>query len=431
MFSLIVTSKIYIFSELTRLCIALLHIYIIWREWRFIQTIKEQPPPMKQYMSDDKFNLLKKINQTLLLIELVNESLVLFLRVMFLSELSHVSLWNYSTHISGTTNETVVTNVFIFLSTAKEFLFLLPQSLYILMKFKGYNLIVCLFIMVVQFIMLQIFQLFFFNFILILSSLLSIVSAKTMIICVTAFILSLALARELLVNILFEETFPLLEDQGILAELRPVLNEIDFPEDRIFVLKMEEEDLPNAFTVGNKFMNNQMVIVADTMLVKNKHLNDCCSRKEVTGIILHEVGHVHFNHTLKTAFLETFIALSTSIFFILLHQDIVFQSFGFETIRPIIVGIFIRMELLAGYVTICSLAYMLQVRSFEFAADAFSVKYSKVHFRHALIKLHLVKPRDLQTHDQWFSLWNLTHPSLMERLDRLDNTEHQHHEQNT
>lgn len=40
---------------------------------------------------------------------------------------------------------------------------------------------------------------------------------------------------------------------------------------------------------------------------KNKHLNDCCTVKETIAIILHELGHVFYNHTTKSFFVELLI----------------------------------------------------------------------------------------------------------------------------
>lgn len=67
---------------------------------------------------------------------------------------------------------------------------------------------------------------------------------------------------------------------------------------------------------------------------------------------MHELGHVFYHHMTKTVALELVIAISSSALFVLFYQDIVFQSFGFHDSRPVIAGIFIRMDLLLGKIII-------------------------------------------------------------------------------
>lgn len=87
---------------------------------------------------------------------------------------------------------------------------------------------------------------------------------------------------------------------------------------------------------------------------------------------------------------------------------------------PTIVNILIRLDILAGYATLGTFIYMLQVRYFEYQADFFSSSFNKVAFKSALVKMHLMKPVDLQTHDTLYSVWNLDHPSLLERLSYIE-----------
>ncbi|XP_026681050.1 CAAX prenyl protease 1 homolog [Diaphorina citri] len=336
MFFALFTNDLYIASHLVQWFIGALQIYIGWREYRFIGNVKERPVPVQKYMKVETFNTLKSLNQRKLFAEIANESFGLFIQIVFSDELSHIALWNLSTTLSGGVSERWTTWVFISVITSKDFLLTLPGNFYVRLKLKEQSLFSTIQLLFLEFIAEQVFQLLLLNSLVNMCNLVVNVSKSSLIYTNFVLILFLALAREFIMDPLFDGHITPLQDTRITKELQPYLKIMEFPEGRIYLLKMSnQEDMPNAFTVGNRFFNTQKIIIADNVIGKNKQLNDCCTYKECVAVILHELGHVYYNHTIKSALLEVFITLSTIISFILLHEDFVFTSFGFVQTRPV------------------------------------------------------------------------------------------------
>ncbi|KAI5749453.1 hypothetical protein M8J76_007435 [Diaphorina citri] len=412
------TNPIYGISEVTNYFFGFLELYIKLREYRFIGQDKKRPPEVRRYLTEESYENLKALNRQILLVHLVHGTWLTLVQIIFSDELAHISLWNLSVRLSkNSTNEMYVSCIFIFLVTCKDFFLELPVNIYIYHN-KGFKLHETLQGLSFDFCLKQFAQYALLTSFIYISKLVPNISKMSLIASSIAFILSLAYAREaVIISSLIDGTTKRLEDKVLLKELRPYLKKMSFPEENLYVLQMESADhVPNAFTTGHSFLNNQKIVVSNNFIGKNKHLNDCCTVKETIAIILHELGHVFYNHTTKSFFVELLITSSTCIAFVLLYQDIVFESFGFHT-RPIVIGMLIRMDLLLGYNMVCAFAYMLFKRHCEYQADLFSFAFSKLHLRNALIKIHLIKAT-LPEHDPWYSAWNNGHPSLMERILR-------------
>ncbi|KAL1460777.1 hypothetical protein WDU94_012728 [Cyamophila willieti] len=414
------TNLIYSGSELASYSITLLHIYIVWREYTFIGAVERRMPETIPYMSEEIFEKLKKISRKILLVQLISDSWKAAIQIIFSDELAHISLWTISLRITNnTSSEMYTTCVFIFFTTCKDFFLQLPLNVYYLLD-EQFSALQILAIISVEFFLEQIVQQILLTSLVLMGSAFLDVSSGSLMITSSVLICSLLFAREMLIDIVLEDYIKPFQNKKVLRELRPYLKTMDFPEENIYVLKTNHvKDVPNAFTMGHRFLKNQKVVISDNIIGKNPFLNDCCSYNEVVAILMHELGHVYYYHVTKTAIMEIFIALSTSIMFLALYRDIVFESFGFNNTRPIIVGMFIRMDLLLTYNMVCGLVYMIYCRKNEHEADFFSYTFTKNHLCKALIKLHAIHPSDILEHDLWYSTWNHDHPSLGERLQFL------------
>ena len=109
------------------------------------------------------------------------------------------------------------------------------------------------------------------------------------------------------------------------------------------------------------------------------------------------------------------------IFAALVNRGVFYQAFGFETEKPILIGLIVILQFIfAPYNELVSYLLTTLSRKFEFQADAFAKNLNKAtHLKSSLIKLH----KDNLTFpisDWLYSAWHFSHPPLLERLQALD-----------
>ncbi|KAL1451679.1 hypothetical protein WDU94_006034 [Cyamophila willieti] len=413
------TNWIYSSNEVARYFLMILDLYIVWREYTFIGNINERMPEVKHYMPKKTFDLLKEINRKILLIQLISDSWRAAVQIIFSDEFAHISLWNLSLGFTGHKSETYTTCAFIFLTTCKEFFLDMPLNVYLLYVEEKLSAMQTSTFLLFAFCLQQIFQQFLVQSLLFVGSFFVNMSTGSLMISIVVLILTLTSVMEVLVHAILKANIKQLKNKKILRQLRPYLKEMNFSEENIYLFKTDHFlETPNAFTVGHNFLNNQKVVISDNIIGKNWMLNDCCSYKEVVSILMHELGHVYYHHMTKTVIMDLFIAISTSFIFLVLYQDIVFESFGFNAIPPVILGIFIRLDLLLSYNMVCGLVCMIYNRNTEYAADFFSYTLTGNYLCKALSKLYSIG-MNMAEHDPWYSAWNEDHPSLGERLKFL------------
>jgi STE24 endopeptidase len=96
-----------------------------------------------------------------------------------------------------------------------------------------------------------------------------------------------------------------------------------------------------------------------------------------------------------------------------------YQSFGFHTSQPTIIGFLIFNDILTPLDTVLKLLMNILSRKFEYEADAFAVRLGySADLAKGLIKLQI---QNLSTMDaDWmYSAYHFTHPILPERLRKL------------
>lgn len=262
------TNPIYGISEVTNYFFGFLELYIKWREYRFIGQDKKRPPEVRRYLSEESYENLKALNRQILLVHLVHGTWLTLVQIIFSDELAHISLWNLSVRLSkNSTNEMYVSCIFIFLVTCKDFFLELPVNIYIYYN-KGFKLHETLQGLSFDFCLKQFAQYALLTSFIYISKLVPNISKMSLIASSIAFILSLAYAREaVIISSLIDGTTKRLEDKVLLKELRPYLKKMSFPEENLYVLQMESADhVPNAFTTGHSFLNNQKIVVSNNFI---------------------------------------------------------------------------------------------------------------------------------------------------------------------
>ena len=109
------------------------------------------------------------------------------------------------------------------------------------------------------------------------------------------------------------------------------------------------------------------------------------------------------------------------IFAALVNRGVFYQAFGFDTEKPILIGLIVILQFIfAPYNELVSYLMTTLSRKFEFQADAFAKQLNKsADLKMSLIKLH----KDNLTFpisDWLYSTWHFSHPPLLERLQALD-----------
>jgi STE24 endopeptidase len=184
----------------------------------------------------------------------------------------------------------------------------------------------------------------------------------------------------------------------------------------------EKEEIQNGI-----YNEPAKVIVKETTADLTKESTKGCSNEEIVAVLAHELGHWKLNHNLKNLFISqinTFLYFL--IFAVLVNRQVFYQAFGFDTEKPILIGLIVIMQFIfAPYNELVSFMMTLLSRRFEFQADAFAKGLNKTQWlKTALVKLqkdNLSFPMS----DWLYSTWHFSHPPVLERLAALDDKKQQ------
>lgn len=233
---------------------------------------------------------------------------------------------------------------------------------------------------------------------------------------------------------LFDKFRPL-EDGELKTSIEKLAESLHFPLGKLFVVEGSKRSAhSNAYFTG--LFGAKRIVLFDTLLL-NKGLADDstladdekgkgCENKEVLAVLAHELGHWKLGHVRKNIIIMQvqmfliFIAFSQ-----LFKYSPLYQAVGFpENVQPILIGfLVIVMYVLAPYNTLISFGMTILSRRFEYQADDFAngLGYSK-DLGKALVKLH-IDNLGFPIYDWMYSAWNHSHPTLLQRLERLKATQ--------
>lgn len=156
--------------------------------------------------------------------------------------------------------------------------------------------------------------------------------------------------------------------------------------------------------------------------VQNDDSSKGCKNDEVLAVLAHELGHWKLGHVTKNIiFMQFHLLLMFAAFAYLFKYDPLFRAVGFQIgERPVLVGLLLIITYVLGpYNALISFFMTMVSRAFEYQADAFakSLGHSK-QLTKALIKLN-IDNLGFPVYDWMYSAWNHSHPTLLQRLDRL------------
>lgn len=147
-----------------------------------------------------------------------------------------------------------------------------------------------------------------------------------------------------------------------------------------------------------------------------------CEDSEVLAVLAHELGHWKLGHVTKNIiFMQFHLFLMFAAFAYLFKYDPLYRAVGFRNgERPVLVGLLLIVSYVLGpYNSLISFGMTIVSRTFEYQADAFAKKlgYSK-ELAKALIKLN-IDNLGFPVYDWMYSAWNHSHPTLLQRMERL------------
>lgn len=233
---------------------------------------------------------------------------------------------------------------------------------------------------------------------------------------------------------LFDKYSPL--DEGPLrTSIENLSSKLKFPLAQLYVVEGSKRSAhSNAYFYG--LWGSKRIVLFDTLLINKGKTNEeeikeikpedagkGCEDSEVLAVLAHELGHWKLGHVTKNiVFMQVHLLLMFAAFAYLFKYDPLYQAVGFPVgDRPILVGLlFIVSYVLGPYNAIISFAMTIVSRTFEYQADAFAQQlgYSK-ELSKALIKLN-IDNLGFPVYDWLYSSWNHSHPTLLQRMARLD-----------
>lgn len=231
---------------------------------------------------------------------------------------------------------------------------------------------------------------------------------------------------------LFDKYRPL-EDGPLKKSIEELAASLNFPLTKLLVVEGSKRSAhSNAYFYG--LWKSKRIVLFDTLLLnKGKTEKEIeneddvgkgCTDEEVLAVLGHELGHWKLGHvTMNIIIMQCNLLLVFFLFSQLFTVDRFYIAFGLpEGKRPILVGLVIILTyVLAGYNLVVHYFLTKLSRAFEYQADEFAkdLGYSD-KLKDALVKLN-IDNLGFPYYDKLYSSWHHSHPTLMQRLEALDN----------
>uniref|UniRef100_A0A1L8D956 CAAX prenyl protease n=2 Tax=Nyssomyia neivai TaxID=330878 RepID=A0A1L8D956_9DIPT len=229
---------------------------------------------------------------------------------------------------------------------------------------------------------------------------------------------------------LFDKYKPL--DEGPLRKsIEDLSSSLKFPLKQLYVVEGSKRSAhSNAYFYG--FWGSKRIVLFDTLLhnkgaptdegLKEEEKGKGCVDSEVLAVLGHELGHWKLGHITKNLLImQVHLFLLFGAFAYLFRTPVLYQALGFPVgLQPVLIGLLVVFTyVLAPYNAVINFAMTILSRRFEYQADAFAQKLGFASdLAKALVKLN-VDNLGFPVHDWLYSSWNHSHPTLLQRLDRL------------
>lgn len=223
-----------------------------------------------------------------------------------------------------------------------------------------------------------------------------------------------------------------LENTNLRTELDNLTKKVEFPSHQVVIIKVHDPSIgSNAFFYG--FGCLKRIIIFDGLLLNRgkrdvsdlppEEIGKGLRDEQVVAVVCHELGHWSHGHFCKTVVtFQVYLIVMLILFTITFSHGPIYEAVGFAPgVQPIIVGFFIIFGfVLTPYLTMANFVMLSLGRCYEYQADkfAFRLGYAR-ELRTALLKLYadnLVFP----VTDRCYSSWHDSHPTMIDRLERLD-----------
>lgn len=245
------------------------------------------------------------------------------------------------------------------------------------------------------------------------------------------------------------DTYRPLDDGPLRTSIEELSAKLKFPLKQLYVVEGSKRSAhSNAYFYG--LWGSKRIVLFDTLLInkgkpieENKDAeteavgdqtetdkilptndnNKGCEDSEVLAVLAHELGHWKLGHVTKNIIIsQVHLFLMFFAFGYLFHFDPVYRAVGFKDgEKPILVGLILIFTYMFGaYNSLITFAMTVLSRKFEYQADEFAQKlgYSE-ELSKALIKLN-IDNLGFPVYDWMYSSWSHSHPTLLQRMDRLN-----------
>ena len=159
---------------------------------------------------------------------------------------------------------------------------------------------------------------------------------------------------------LFNKLSPL-EPGKLKTGVEGLAKRLDFPLKELYVIDGSKRSAhSNAYFYGLPWKKH--IVIYDTLIEKSE-------TEEVVAVLAHELGHWSLGHTTKLFGIAQFhMFYIFALFSVFINNRSLYQSFGFHTEFPIIIGFILFSDALAPMDTIVKLLMNILSRTFEFQA---------------------------------------------------------------
>lgn len=202
-----------------------------------------------------------------------------------------------------------------------------------------------------------------------------------------------------------------MEEGELRTRIEELAARINFPLKKLYVIDgSKRSGHSNAYFYG--FGKNKHIVLYDTLI-------DHSNTDEICAVLAHELGHWKMGHTLKLLAVNQVYLLSIFwLFSFFIHNKQLYQDFGFNTM-PTLIGFMLFQFIYSPIESVIGFLQHVYQRKNEYEADAYALKLGYAStLRSALIKLSVKNLGGFNV-DPWYSAWNHSHPSLVERLKAL------------
>ncbi|EDW92209.1 CAAX prenyl protease 1 homolog [Drosophila yakuba] len=234
-----------------------------------------------------------------------------------------------------------------------------------------------------------------------------------------------------LVDPFFGKRVPL-ENSNLRTQLEYLTQQVGFPMRQVRVIRVHDPNMgSNAFFYGCCCLKR--IVIFDTLLLNRGRADTSQLSPEelgrgladplVVAVVAHELGHWRNGHFYKAILsFQVHLILTILLFAFLFGHGPIYQAVGFAPgLQPIVVGCLIIFGfVLTPYMTLANFSMLNLTRCFEYQADEFAYRLGYGgELRHALLKLY-ADNLAFPVSDPCYSRWNHTHPTMLDRLGRLE-----------